>query len=76
MAREWFGNGAPTSVSGRLEFVQDEGDMSHTLVELDGLGGQVRLLVSIFPSFLLSFYLTIQLSFFVIRCEYQNKDIY
>jgi len=43
VAREWFGNGAPTPVSGRLEFVQDEGDMSHSLVDLDGLGGQVNI---------------------------------
>ena len=42
VAREWFGNGAPASVSGRLEFVQDEGDASHSLVDLDGLGGQAN----------------------------------
>ena len=42
VAREWFGNGAPTPVSGRLEFVQDEGDTSHSLVDLDGLGGQAN----------------------------------
>jgi len=42
VAREWFGNGAPTSVDGRLEFIQDEGGMSHTLVDLKGLGGQAN----------------------------------
>ena len=29
-------------ISGRLEFIQDEGDASHTLVDLDGLGGQAN----------------------------------
>ena len=42
VAREWFGNGAPTPVDGRLEFIQDEGGMSHTLVDLKGLGGQAN----------------------------------
>jgi hypothetical protein len=54
VAREWFGNGAPTPVSGRLEFVQDEGDMSHSLVDLDGLGGQVSNATK-FKKLLLSF---------------------
>ena len=38
MAREWFGNGIPPPVSGRLEFIQDtEMSVTHTLVELAGL---------------------------------------
>jgi hypothetical protein len=35
VAREWYGNGAPTPLTGRLEFIQDtELSATHTLVEL------------------------------------------
>ena len=38
VAREWFGNGVPPPVEGRLEFVQDTGmSVTHSLVELRGL---------------------------------------
>ena len=41
MAREWYGNGAPTPISGRLEFIQEtELSPTHTLVELQGLEGE------------------------------------
>jgi len=40
VAREWHGNGAPTPLTGRLELIQDtELSATHTLVELQGLGG-------------------------------------
>jgi hypothetical protein len=71
VAREWFGNGAPTPVSGRLEFVQDEGDMSHSLVDLDGLGGQVNIATK-FKKLLLSFSLRTLpriVIYTVLRCQ-------
>lgn len=38
VAREWYGNGIPPPVSGRLEFIQDtEMSLTHSLVELDGM---------------------------------------
>ena len=41
VAREWFGNGVPPPLEGRLEFVEDTGmSVTHTLVELRGLGGE------------------------------------
>jgi Cu/Zn superoxide dismutase len=41
VARDWYGNGAPTAVTGRLEFIQDTAlSPTHTLVELQGLGGE------------------------------------
>jgi len=41
VAREWFGNGVPPPVEGRLEFVQDTGmSITHSLVELRGLSSE------------------------------------
>jgi len=38
VAREWYGNGIPPPINGRLEFIQDTGSSeTHTLVELEGL---------------------------------------
>jgi len=43
VAREWFGNGIPPPVDGKLEFIQDTAmSTTHTLVDLHGLAGSAH----------------------------------
>lgn len=41
VVKEWFGNGAPTTVDGKIEFIQEtEFSSSSIQIELKGLAGK------------------------------------